>query len=120
MVHHFETESPVLTIQISSREITNAKGLKVQKPVCVEFVNHIFLTEKDDLAKSIKETDMFKNGQIWLSVDSPIKGANRPKIVSGARGAESEDRLLRKELAEAKDALRKANAKLAEKELAEK
>jgi hypothetical protein len=116
-VHHFETESPQLTIQIDAKEKVNAKGVKVFKPVCVEFLNHTFLTEKDEVAKLIKETDMFKSGQIWLSVDSPIRGANRPKVVSGARGADQEDRLLRKQLAEAQSALREANAKLAAKEI---
>ena len=115
MVHHFETEKPVLVLQID----TIKDGAK-KKGVWVEFLDHTFITEKNDVADKIKATNMFQNGNIWLSVDSPIKGANRKlRVVSGARGLEQEDRTIRKELAELREALRVSNEKLAVKELAE-
>jgi len=77
MVHHFETKSPELTLELSDKKV-------------VKFVNHELVTDNDDTAVKIKNTTMFKNGHIFLS-EGVIKGANRPQVVSGSRGTDNND-----------------------------
>lgn len=102
MVHHFQCEKPELTLQVDSKE-GERDGKKIFRPVCVEFLDFDFITDNDDTAKKIKETDMFKAGQIFLATDSSIADANRrrgrkPKIVTGSRGTLDETKDLRSQL----------------------
>ena len=65
MVHHFQCEKPVLTLQIDAKKSENDP--KKLLPICVEFVDFDFITEKDDVAEKIKATNMFQSGQIFLA-----------------------------------------------------
>lgn len=77
MIHHFETRSPELTLELSDKKV-------------VKFVNHELVTDNDDTAGKIKDTTMFKNGHIFLS-GGVIRGANKAQVVSGSRGTDNND-----------------------------
>lgn len=116
MVHHFQCEKPVLTLQIDAKQSENDP--KKLLPICVEFVDFDFITEKDDVAEKIKATNMFQSGQIFLATDSTIRDANRkrrgrPRIVTGARATVDEVDDLRKQLAKAEAELAKVRAEKA-------
>jgi hypothetical protein len=110
MVHHFQCDKPVLTLQIDAkRDVGNPKKML---PVCVEFVDFDFITDNTDTANKIKATNMFKSGQIFLATESTIRDVNRklgrrPKVLSGSTGTVNEELTLRKDLA-------KAEARIAE------
>lgn len=78
MVHHFHSKSPRYVIEVTPKEN-------------VEFVDHEFITDNDELATKIKDTRSFKNGFISLQASSSIAGANKPTVVSGSRGTDNND-----------------------------
>ena len=116
MVHHFQCDKPELTLQIDAKRDEDDK--KKMRPVCVEFIDFDFITDNDDTAKKIKETPMFKAGQIYLATDSTIRDANRklgrkPKVVTGSRGTFDEVDDLRGQLDKANAELDKLKAEKA-------